>query len=207
MCSFLDVESHRRTTPSSSLALSGHMHLTTASATAAMRLKSRTCQVASQYRKRCRGFVPQRLLLQRPLIAWMSSAFLVCLRRSRLSSVKALTSWPFGRKLKGGRATRKRCCKGIQHIHVHVLVDKKKRNAQRLDCRRKFFHGSLVFPGERHTHSRVVLHARTADVRALGTPSSRVQLCKVTSSSPHRRSPLQPLHGANSCRRRGRCAK
>ena len=80
-------------------------HLTTASATAAMRLKSRTCKVASQYRKRCRGFVRQRILLQRPLIAWVSSAFLVCLRRSRLSSVKALTSWPFGRKIKGGRPT------------------------------------------------------------------------------------------------------
>ena len=41
------------------------------------------------------------------------------------SSVTALTSWPFGRKLKGGHATRNRCCKAIQLIHVHVLVDKR----------------------------------------------------------------------------------
>ena len=38
----------------------------------------------------------QRILLQRPLIAWISSAILVCPRRSRLSSVTALTSRPFG---------------------------------------------------------------------------------------------------------------
>ena len=67
----------------------------------------------------------QRLLLQRPLIAWMSSDFLICLRRSRVSSVKALTSWPFGRNLKGGAATRNRCFEGIQLIHIHVVVDKR----------------------------------------------------------------------------------
>ena len=68
------------------------------------------------------------------------------------------------------------------------------------------------------TNCRVVLHARTADVRALGTPSSRATwssnttaahvagLLKVTSSLPHKRSPSQPLlHGANSCMKRPLC--
>ena len=50
-------------------AFSGHVHLTDASATAAMRLKSPTCKVSSQHRQRCRGRVRQRLLLQRPLVA------------------------------------------------------------------------------------------------------------------------------------------
>ena len=107
-------------------AFSRHMHLTTASASAAMRLKFWTSNVASHHRKKCRGFVRQRHLLQRALISQMSSALLVCLRRSRLSSLTTATSWPFGRKLKGGRATRNLCCTGIHLIHVHVAVDQRR---------------------------------------------------------------------------------
>ena len=70
---------------------------------------------------------------------------LVCLRKSRLSSVKALTSWPSGRKLKGGRATRNRCCKGIQLIHVHVFVDRRSATPGRRQLSR-----CLVFPDDSH---------------------------------------------------------
>ena len=180
------------------------MHLTTASATAAMRLKSTTCTVASQCRKRCRGFVRQRLLLQRALIAQMSSAFLVCLRRSRSSSVNSLTSRPFGRKLKSGRATRNRCCKGIQLKHVHVLLDE--RSATPGLQKDNIFQVSLVFPEERPSlqgHMAIEYNCRAR----CSVHHDIMQLRKVTSSLPHKRSPSQPLHSANSCRGRGRCAK
>ena len=71
-------------------------------------------------------------------------------------------------KTQGRTCNANRCCKGIQLIHVHVPM----KEAHRLDCRRKKFTGGLCFL-KNDTHSRVVLHARTADVRALGTPSPR----------------------------------
>ena len=201
MCSSLDVESHPRTTPSSSLALSLATCISREPLPQnAMRLKPWTCKVASQYRKKCRGFVRQRLLLQRPLIASTSSAFLVCLRRSRLSSVNVLTSWPFGRTLKGGRATRNRCCKEIQLIHVHVLVVK--RSATPGPQQKNSFTGALFFP-KNDTHSSVVLRARTADVRALDTPSSRATWSSDTTAAYVAASTT----AANSrpvCRTRGR---
>ena len=62
------------------LRLSGHMHLKTASATAAMSLKFRTCKVPSQYRRKCRGFVRQRVLLHRPLDYLCESAEILAIR-------------------------------------------------------------------------------------------------------------------------------
>ena len=97
----------------------------------------------------------RRLLLQRPLIALISSVFVVCLRRSWSSSVKVLTSWPFGRKLEGGRATRNRCCAGIQLIYAHVAV-----------AEEKLFHGSSVFPEE-----LLKLKGRSACSNCRRTPS------------------------------------
>ena len=117
----------------------------------------------------------------------MSSAFLV--------------GRPFGRKFGSERATRNRCCKGIQLIHVHVLVDKKE--AQRLDCRRKIFHGSAVFPtlqrrsacsNCRCTRSRHTIIQRHIVIEyncraRCGVHYDIMQLRKVMSSLPHRMSP------------------
>ena len=76
--------------------------------------------------------------------------------------------WPFSTK--------------AAHTRPHVLADE--RNATRNACTAEENNstGALCFL-KNATHSRVVLHARTADVRALGTPSSRATWSSDTTAA------------------------
>ena len=62
------------------------------------------------------------------------------------------------------------------------------KEAQRLTAEEKSFTGGLCFL-KNATHSKVVLHARTADVRALGTPPSRATWSLNTTDSHLQRPP------------------
>ena len=124
-----------------------------------------------------------------------------------ISFVKSPTCWPFGRKLKGGRATRNRCCKRIQLIHVHVVVDKR---SVMPGLQKKILHGSPVFPKERHK-----LQGRSACSNSRRTRSRHtimqshkineyncrprcsvhhdiMQLCKVTAATRAREEATRP---------------
>ena len=115
----------------------------------------------------------------------------------------------------GGRATRNRCCKGIQLIHAHVLVDESSATPGPQE-KISFTGAFLVFPEERHTLQGRSACSNCRRTRSRHTPiqshmvieyncrvrcsvhNDIMQLHKVTSRLPHRRSPSQPLHGANS---------
>ena len=76
--------------------------------------------------------------------------------------------WPFSNK--------------AAHARPHVLADE--RNATRNACtaEENNFTRALCFL-KNATHSRVVLHARSADVRVLGTPSSRATWSSDTTAA------------------------